>query len=90
MENKSVYMSNTNWTDTPPNTPGWYWVRRKKECSVEYFPYYGQYPEHWSVIRQNTLDMLIESGNQQLTDEFANLDQKTFVVEYNGPIFPPN
>lgn len=83
-------MTNTNWTDTPPNTPGWYWVRNQKHVSVQHFPYCGMYPEHWATKRQNTIDVLIEDGEIERANAFANLDLNSFVVEYSGPIFPPN
>lgn len=86
----------SNWTETPPSTPGCYWVRRlgqdgKSYHSVQYFPVDGQksgYPRHWKTLRQDTIDTLRED-NERVLAEFEKLPLESFVVEYSERLIPP-
>jgi hypothetical protein len=78
------------WTETPPSTPGHYWVRRKHyRPSVQEFPFYGVYPRTWQHERQDGIDCLIENGELDKAKQFAELDISTFIREYYGPIVVP-
>lgn len=80
-------MTHESWfSASPPTMPGWYWVRRHDSLCVLYFPHHGLYPRHWKQVREETLSAI---EDKQSALEFAAIDTKYFVVEYCGPINPP-
>jgi hypothetical protein len=79
------------FTDTVPTIPGWYWERDGHGCErIIKLPHCGVWPTYWRTRRENVIQSVLEDKEFDIAKKLREQDDKEWLVEWAGPLIPPN